>query len=126
MNGSGHCARFIWEKMRMLKVTLLGFAALLFEAGGASAGMMGPGGMMGGGVQPPVGGDAKASASAVASEYCAACHALPQPTLHSADEWPLVLRRMEGYMQAQGRRLPSREDERKILAYLDREPDGGR
>jgi len=110
----------------MSKVTLLGFAALLLAGGAAAAGMMGSGGMMGGGVRPPVGGGATGSVSAVASEYCAACHALPQPTLHSADEWPLVLRRMEGYMQAQGRRVPSSEDERKILAYLDGEPDSGR
>ena len=110
----------------MFKLTLLAFAALLFAAGGASAGMMGSGGMMGGGVQPPVGGNATVSTSAVASEYCAACHALPQPTLHSADEWPLVVRRMEGYMRAQGRSVPSPEDERRILAYLERKQDGDR
>jgi cytochrome c5 len=35
------------------------------------------------------------SAGAIAVQrYCVACHAIPQPTMHSATDWPSVARRM--------------------------------
>ncbi|MCM5571639.1 hypothetical protein M6I34_14045 [Burkholderiaceae bacterium FT117] len=33
------------------------------------------------------------------AQACSQCHALPDPARHRADDWPEVVRRMEGYMQ---------------------------
>ncbi len=41
------------------------------------------------------------SAGALAlGKYCARCHDLPTPTMHSGEDWPAVLERMRGYIQA--------------------------
>ncbi|MBI5634553.1 MAG: hypothetical protein HZA15_13870 [Nitrospirae bacterium] len=51
-------------------------------------------------------------------EICSQCHALPDPELHSAGEWPKVIERMMSNMQSMGRRT-STEDERNVITnYL--------
>lgn len=106
----------------MQRVLLL--AVLFVVAGVVSAGMMG-GGMMGPGsaqgTQSPENADqATRKGYAATQEYCMQCHQLPSPQQHTAQEWPRVVSRMEGYMQRQGRRVPSPADSRSIIEYLEK------
>lgn len=39
--------------------------------------------------------DAQARPAALLQVYCTQCHGLPTPVMHSADEWPTLVRRME-------------------------------
>jgi len=51
-------------------------------------------------------------------EICSRCHALPDPKLHSAEEWPKVIERMMSNMQSMGKRTIT-EDERNVITnYL--------
>ena len=54
--------------------------------------------------------------------YCAQCHALPAPTMHSATDWPAVLRRMwlrmEWLPPALGVQTPALGDRLAILQYV--------
>jgi cytochrome c5 len=96
-----------------LRIVLLALTVLLpfqlAELRPVSAGMMGHGmtgpGMMGG---FPPGSDA-ASLPELHSEgaqllqaYCTQCHELPGPGLHTAEEWPAVVGRMNMRMQMMG------------------------
>lgn len=69
------------------------------------------------------------------AEYCSACHGIPTPARHSAEEWRSIARRMFRRMEHMGsmpgmmRRMhrgmpevvvPSAEERRAILAYLQR------
>ncbi len=101
-------------------------ALLVFAGTNAEAGMMGSGGMMGRGAQQPSAGEPATKLPSVVQGYCGVCHAVPRPDSHTAQEWPSVVRRMEGYMRAQGRAVPSNSDERAILAYLERPQSDGR
>lgn len=51
---------------------------------------------------------------------CTVCHAPPDPRLHSADEWPGVLDRMENYMAMMKRGGVTPEEKESILVYLRR------
>jgi cytochrome c2 len=60
-------------------------------------------------------------------QYCAQCHNLPGPGLHTADEWPAVVNRMNRRMRMMGRHgmmmmgrveAPSRQENVVILDYL--------
>ena len=125
-------------------VGVLGLAVL----GGArwsmgGAGMMGMGGMMdrGGmksmmqgmmGGQLPTGIDPEdlpdpgSPGARLLVRYCAQCHDLPSPGLHTANEWPVVIARMDRRMRMMGGGMmmgvgsPSRKESGKILAYLQR------
>jgi hypothetical protein len=88
----------------------------------AQCGMMGGTGMRGmmrkGAMEPPMGGaesrpGATPSAtprrpSEIASGYeafdqiCGRCHVLPNPRVHTADQWPLVVERMRAHLAAAG------------------------
>jgi hypothetical protein len=46
------------------------------------------------GVEPGDLPDPHAQGAQLEARYCAQCHALPAPTMHSATDWPLVARRM--------------------------------
>lgn len=55
--------------------------------------------------------------------HCGRCHNLPSPTLHTEDVWPSVVERMKAQIRSQvmgSAPLPSSEDERRILEYLQR------
>ena len=79
---------------------------------------------------PPAGGNAAARpepqspGAILVSHYCAQCHARPSPQQHTAVEWPAVVSRMRGHMQAMSNRSatlvqpPSTVEIRDILTYL--------
>jgi mono/diheme cytochrome c family protein len=59
--------------------------------------------------------------------YCARCHNLPSPSMHTAEEWPAVADRMflrmsrtsgMGGMGMMSVEIPSPEEEQAIVAYL--------
>ena len=54
--------------------------------------------------------------------YCAQCHSLPTPTMHSATDWPSVARRMwlrmEMLPESVGVKVPPPADRYTILTYL--------
>jgi cytochrome c5 len=49
---------------------------------------------------------------------CSQCHALPDPKLHTADEWPNVVERMRTNMQNMGRRVITDQEMNEIVSYL--------
>ncbi len=53
-------------------------------------------------------------------ETCSQCHALPDPSLHTAQEWTAVVERMRGNMQAMGRRVITDQEKAEIAAYLSK------
>jgi len=57
------------------------------------------------------------------SRYCAQCHAVPGPGLHTAGEWPSTLDRMQQRMHMHARMMgginvPDRTEFAQILGYL--------
>ncbi len=53
-------------------------------------------------------------------EFCSQCHALPDPKGRTSDEWPAVVQKMRGYMQSMDKRVITREQEKEIVGYLER------
>jgi cytochrome c5 len=51
-------------------------------------------------------------------ETCSQCHALPDPSLHTAQEWSAVVERMRDNMRAMGRRVITDREKAEIVAYL--------
>ncbi len=49
---------------------------------------------------------------------CAQCHALPDPSMHTAQEWGAVVERMRGNMQAMARRVITDQERTEIVNYL--------
>lgn len=49
---------------------------------------------------------------------CSRCHALPDPRIHSPQDWLAVFMRMEGNMERMNVSRPSGEETRLILTYL--------
>lgn len=49
---------------------------------------------------------------------CSQCHALPDPNLHTADEWPEVVERMRANMQSMNRRVITENEKKEIVGYL--------
>src|SRR5512139_4352060 len=91
-----------------LRIVLFALTVLvpfqLAELTPVSAGMMGPG-MMGGfppGSDPASLPELHSEGAQLLQAYCAQCHELPGPGLHTADEWPAVVRRMNMRMQMRG------------------------
>lgn len=58
------------------------------------------------------------------SATCSQCHPLPDPTQHSAGEWPAVVERMKGYMAAMGKKVPEEETIRDVVGFLQRHGRG--
>lgn len=52
------------------------------------------------------------------SQVCSRCHALPDPRVHSREDWPTVFARMEGNMERMKVPPPTREQTTDILLYL--------
>jgi len=48
---------------------------------------------------------------------CTQCHKLPFPGLHSAAEWPGVVERMVGKMQADNKMIPDAQERAEILKF---------
>lgn len=51
-------------------------------------------------------------------QFCTGCHQAPNPSQHTAAEWPQVLSRMQAYMQQQRRNAPDANEKQSILNYL--------
>lgn len=66
--------------------------------------------------------DPQSEGAQAVSQFCSACHNLPAPTIHSATDWPGVLRRMWLRMELLpgGLRVPvpSEEQRQAILNYM--------
>jgi hypothetical protein len=54
------------------------------------------------------------------SHRCGVCHATPDPALHGADEWPVVVSRMAGTIDAAGL-LPLHDADRQAVLRVLRE-----
>jgi mono/diheme cytochrome c family protein len=57
---------------------------------------------------------------------CSRCHALPDPALHMAQEWPAVVDRMRGRMREMGTETITDRERDVIVAYLSRHARGQR
>ncbi len=55
---------------------------------------------------------------------CSRCHALPNPAQHTAQDWPVVVKRMRRNMRRFGTAVMSDEQEREIVSYLQSERRG--
>ncbi len=53
-------------------------------------------------------------------EFCSQCHGLPDPKLHTPNEWPAVVEKMRGYMQAMDKKVVTKDEEMEIVSYLER------
>ncbi len=51
-------------------------------------------------------------------QTCSQCHALPDPVLHTADEWPAVVERMRRNMETMGKRVIEDRERDEIVGYL--------
>lgn len=51
-------------------------------------------------------------------KFCTQCHALPNPSQHTATQWPGVVARMERYMGNRNLPVPDRQQTNEILDYL--------
>ncbi len=49
---------------------------------------------------------------------CSQCHALPNPSMHTAQEWSAVVERMRGNMKAMHKIMITDRESAKIIAYL--------
>jgi len=52
------------------------------------------------------------------SEVCSRCHALPDPRVHSKEDWPTVYARMERNMERMKVKAPTAQQTEEILTYL--------
>jgi cytochrome c2 len=52
-------------------------------------------------------------------EFCSQCHALPDPKLHTPKEWPAVVEKMRGFMQAMDKKAMTGSEEKEIVGYLE-------
>lgn len=48
---------------------------------------------------------------------CTQCHKPPSPDLHSSAEWPSVITRMLGHIQANNRMMPDAKEQAEILKF---------
>lgn len=51
-------------------------------------------------------------------ERCSQCHSLPDPKLHTADEWPGIIERMRANMKFMGRKPIAENEEKTMVKYL--------
>jgi len=51
-------------------------------------------------------------------ETCSQCHTLPDPKLHTANEWPTVVERMQKNMQTMRRKVFTDQEKEELIAYL--------
>ena len=124
---------FLWG---LLLVALLAGFMFLPASCHSMSGMMGPGGMhgmMGGSSgQMPPGIDPAAlpvpdsRGARLLVRYCSQCHGVPAPSMHTAQDWPAVVERMNGRMQRMAERgmmmrrmaAPTHGELDEIVAYL--------
>lgn len=54
----------------------------------------------------------------VAKSYCTQCHVLPFGDQHPPAAWPYVVERMQGYIDATHKRMPSPAEREAIIGYF--------
>jgi hypothetical protein len=54
--------------------------------------------------------------------FCTQCHKLPFQDQHVSAAWPGVIARMENYMRANKRRVPTPEESEAIIKYFQNNP----
>jgi cytochrome c2 len=52
-------------------------------------------------------------------ERCSQCHSLPDPKLHTADQWPAIVEKMRPYMRSMGKKVVTGDEEKEISSYLE-------
>lgn len=68
--------------------------------------------------------DADSRGASVLTLYCGQCHALPTPSMHTAEEWKVVLPRMQAYINSNRGELmrhlimPAKHDWDTLTTYL--------
>ncbi|MDZ4263574.1 MAG: hypothetical protein U1B30_14745 [Pseudomonadota bacterium] len=62
----------------------------------------------------------------VMKESCSSCHAAPSPAVHTAEEWPGVIYRMQEHRRMTGYTLIAPEELGLLLDYLKRHAKAGR
>ena len=93
------------------------------RCGGMTEGMM-MGGAMPRGVDPAQLPESKSTGARLVNQYCAQCHGLPTPALHSAPGWAPVVGRMNARMQwmrqnsSMAIAAPTSDELKAILAYM--------
>jgi cytochrome c2 len=50
---------------------------------------------------------------------CSQCHPLPDPKLHTSDEWPMIIERMRGHMNSIGKGEITDQENKEIISYLE-------
>ena len=56
--------------------------------------------------------------AALFQRTCSRCHALPDPNLHTADEWPGVVERMRKNMEIMGKTAITDQQRDGLVEYL--------
>jgi mono/diheme cytochrome c family protein len=75
------------------------------------------------GLDPALLPDSNSEGARLLQHYCTQCHGLPGPGIHTAEEWPSVLRRMESRMAMHSRmmggiEIPNAIEVEDLLSYL--------
>jgi len=70
------------------------------------------------GIEPSALPDSESQGAKLFVRVCSECHQLPDITQHTEDEWPGVVKRMEGHMQTMGQRVITRQERDEITGYL--------
>ena len=88
--------------------------------GGMMEGMCG--GNMPHGISPTILPEPESVGAKAVTEYCVQCHALPAPGMHTAEEWPAIVGRMNMRMQMMegmmGIDAPDQKDLTAVIDYL--------
>jgi len=70
--------------------------------------------------------DPESEGARLLQRFCERCHVLPDPRQHSAAEWPGVVEKMKGHMEAMGKPLPDNKTLRDIVGFLQRHGRDGK
>ena len=77
-------------------------------------------------VRPRAVPEAGSESAELFTRTCSRCHAVPDPSQHTAEEWPTVVERMRGHMRQQEVGDLSDREARAIVDYLKRASRGDR
>lgn len=69
---------------------------------------------------PPPLPDAASPVAQLMSDRCGRCHGAPHPALHSANEWPNVVFRMQKHMAQKGQQALTPAEYSTVLEYLQK------
>lgn len=69
-------------------------------------------------IKPVVLPDPESAGAKVLKEHCSSCHGAPSPVVHTAEEWPNIVYRMQEHRRMNGYTLIVPEQEQQLLDYL--------